>query len=57
MARNMGGASGAGGGSVAANIIIVGVFKDYSPELLKQYPDLIFCSERFWIENGVLRDI
>ena len=57
MPRNMGGASGVGGGGVAANIIIMGVFKDYSLEMITRYPDLIFCSERFWIENGVLRDI
>lgn len=37
--------------------IIVGVFKEYSPAMFQHYPDLIYCSERFWIENGVLRDI
>ena len=48
---------GVGGGSLAANLVITGIFKEYSPEMIEANPDLIFCSPRFWIENGVLRDV
>lgn len=51
-------ASGAvGGGGLVANLVVQGIFKEYSPQMVAKYPNLIFCSPRFWIENGVLRDI
>ena len=51
-------ASGAvGGGGLVANLVIQGIFREYPPQMIAKHPDLIFCSPRFWIENGVLRDI